>query len=181
MVVWNEWCKRISAYFRQKKTGKTRRLLEQGARESVKGLPLKKLPIRSVGWGGIDCWVEDVLIVANMKQTNVSLIVFSAIFIFTGCTQRHSKLVSDKEEQKWNKAFDYFVQKSPQCPKRKHPLVEGQNYYDLFGGSCFECRQPLGITTTKVNKFLGTRKTTTAKTYTCSEGCSYNICEECAD
>jgi len=112
-----------------------------------------------------------------MKRFETFAKVCSIVLILGGCS---STGISPEDNEKWNKAFDNFVQGSPKCPKGKHPLVLGQNYYDLFGGSCFECRQPLGVTTTKVNKFFGTRKTTTAKSYTCSEGCSYNICEECA-
>ena len=98
----------------------------------------------------------------------------------TGCVSSKTQVNKPltESEKEWHRAFDELVEKTPKC---EHTLVECEKSYLLFSGSCFECRKQLGITETKVNKFLGTRKTTTAKTYTCSRECNYNVCQSCAE
>jgi hypothetical protein len=101
-------------------------------------------------------------------------------FMSTGCVSSKSQVNKPltESEKEWHRAFDELVEKTPKC---EHTLVEGEKSYLLFSGSCFECRKQLGVTETKVNKFLGTRKTITAKTYTCSQDCDYNVCQSCAE
>jgi hypothetical protein len=103
-------------------------------------------------------------------------------FVNFGCFSPNNKLITSTadEESSWMRAFDLFVQASPQCPNGKHTLVEGQKSYPKFSGSCFECRRPLGITETKINKFSLQRTTTLARVYTCANDCKYNVCESCA-
>jgi len=101
-------------------------------------------------------------------------------FFISGCSGRDWSARDAETERNWQAEFDKFVHQLPPCPNGDHPLIEGENYYPLFGGSCIKCRKALGTTTTKVNSFLGTRSTVTAKSFTCSAGCSYNVCGECA-
>jgi hypothetical protein len=120
-----------------------------------------------------------------MKDKSRLAIIISALFfitLFVGCGSNKPQLNSISEsEEEWNRAFSEFISKLPNCPKGNHTLIAGNNPIHRFGGSCFQCRKQLGITETKVNKFTGTRKTITAKTYTCSQGCIYNICQKCAE
>jgi hypothetical protein len=110
----------------------------------------------------------------------ISLSIVAQLIMFTGCISSKSQLNKQMtaSEKEWQRAFDELVEQTPKC---EHTLVEGEKSYALFSGSCFECRKQLGVTETKVNKFWGTRKTTTAKTYTCSSDCNYNVCQSCAE
>lgn len=102
---------------------------------------------------------------------------------FSSCASKDSGIqttIDLEAEKKWEEAFDRFVLSLPQCPKGRHPLVEGQREFGRFSGSCFECKRPLGITDTEVNHFFQKRTTNLAVVYTCSEGCRYNVCGSCA-
>ena len=102
-------------------------------------------------------------------------------FLSTGCFSPKTNVITSNinSEKAWINAFDVFVKSFPPCPNGKHTLVEGQKYFPKFSGSCFECRSPLGITESKINRFTQKRTTTVAKVYTCTEACKYNVCESC--
>jgi hypothetical protein len=117
----------------------------------------------------------------QLFKVSVVLSLTLGFLILASCATHATNIEQDlAAEQKWTEAFNNFVLSLPQCPKVRHPLVEGQMAFGRFSGSCFECRKPLGVTETKINRFTQERTTDVAVVYTCSEGCSYNVCSSCA-
>ena len=115
----------------------------------------------------------------NLFERSILLAEIFALILCSSCRSNDYNQFSEVEKS-WTKSFDAFVMNSPVCPRGKHVLVEGEKSFPRYGGSCFECKKPLGITETKINRFTQKRTTTIKKVYTCADICKYNVCDSCA-